>query len=111
MEKFLKIYVTNTDETAGYRYVNLSGIISVVQASTTTVTVTYNNNPAATDVMTITHDAIAANAHTMRDWFTDSMEVALAQNWQTSAVEAISPLPYVAAGAPTRVTVTAIGIA
>jgi hypothetical protein len=110
MEKFLKIWVTNTDETAGYRYVSVNGIVSIVQATTTTVTVTYRNNHSATDIVTITHDAIAANAYTMRDWFTDSLELALAQNWQTSAIEAISPMPQNAADtAP--VTVTAIGIA
>lgn len=109
MEKFLKIYVTASDLTAGYRYVRLNGIISVAQASTTEVTVTYNNNPAATDVLTITHDAIAADAHTMRDWFTDSMEEALSQSWQTPAFNALVPLPEAAAGG--AVTVTAIAIA
>ena len=49
MEKFLKIYVTNTDETAGYRYVSLNDVLQVVQASTTTVTVTYRNS--ALDVL------------------------------------------------------------
>tara|TARA_R110001599_G_scaffold212554_1_gene410237 strand:+ start:103 stop:435 length:333 start_codon:yes stop_codon:yes gene_type:complete len=110
MEKFLKIFVTNTDETSGNRYVTLSNILQVVQASTTTVTVTYNNSVAAADVLTITHGAIAANAHTMRDWFTDNMEVAYAQSWQKSAVTATTPLPDNAAGtAP--VTITAIALA
>jgi len=110
MEKFLKIFVTNTDETSGYRYVSLNDVLQVVQASTTTVTVTYRNAVAAADVLTITHDAIATNAHTMRDWFTDSMEVAYAQSWQKSAVNAISPLPLDAAGTA-HVTVTAIALA
>ncbi len=110
MEKFLKIYVTAADETAGYRYVSLNDVLQVVQASTTTVTVTYRNAVATADVLTITHDAIAANAHTMRDWFTDSMEVAYAQSWQKSGIAAISPMPDNAAGtAP--VTVTAITLA
>ena len=110
MEKFLKIWVTNTDETSGDRYVSLNGIIEIVQASTTTVTISYRNSVAANDVLTITHDAIAANAYTMRDWVTDSMEVALAQNWQTSAISAISPMPDNAAGSA-AVTVTAIALA
>ncbi len=110
MEKFLKIFVTNTDETSGNRYVSLNDVLQVVQASTTTVTVTYRNAVATADVLTITHDAIAANAHTMRDWFTDSMEVAYAQSWQKSGIAAISPMPDNAAGtAP--VTVTAITLA
>tara|TARA_R110002033_G_scaffold169971_1_gene211877 strand:+ start:631 stop:963 length:333 start_codon:yes stop_codon:yes gene_type:complete len=110
MEKFLKILVTNTDETSGYRYVSLNDILQVIQASTTTVTVTYRNAVAASDVLTITHGAIASNAHTMRDWFTDSMEGAYAQSWQKSAINSNSPLPLNAAGtAP--VTVTAIALA
>ena len=110
MEKFLKIFVTNTDETAGNRYVTLSNILQVVQVNTTSIAVTYNNSVAAADVLTITHDAIAANAHTMRDWFTDNMEVAFAQSWQKSAVTATTPLPDNAAGtAP--VTITAITLA
>ena len=110
MEKFLKIWVTNTDETSGWRYVSLNGIIEIVQASTTTVTVSYRNSVAANDVLTITHDAIAANEYTMRDWFTDSMVVAYAQSWQKSAITANSPLPYDAAGTAV-VTVTAITLA
>ena len=110
MEKFLKIWVTNTDETAGYRYVSLNDVLQIVQASTTTVTVTYRNAVAAADVLTITHDAIAANAYTMRDWFTDSMVEALAQNWQKSVQSAISPMPNDAAGTAV-VTVTAITLA
>jgi len=110
MEKFLKILVTNTDATSGYRYVSLNDILQVVQASTTEVTVTYRNAVSTADVLTITHDAIAANAHTMRDWFTDSMERAYAQSWQKSAINSNSPLPLNAAGtAP--VTVTAIALA
>jgi len=110
MEKFLKIWVTNTDETSGDRYVSLNGIIQVIQASTTTVTISYRNSVAANDVLTITHDAIAANAYTVRDWVTDSIEVALAQNWQTSAISAISPMPQNAADTA-AVTVTAITLA
>jgi hypothetical protein len=110
MEKFLKIFVTNTDETAGYRYVSLNDVLQVVQASTTTVTVTYRNAVAAADVLTITHGAIAANAHTVRDWFTDSMEVAYTQSWQKSAINANSPLPLDAAGTA-HITITAIALA
>jgi hypothetical protein len=107
MEKFLKIWVTNTDETSGWRYVSLNDVLQVVQGSTTTVTVTYRNAVAASDLLTITHDAIAANAYTMRDWFTDSMVRALATSWQNSGTAAISPMADNAAGtAP--VTVTAI---
>ena len=110
MEKFLKIFVTAADETAGDRYVTVNGIVEVLQASTTTVTVTYLSAKPAGDIITITHDAIDANATTMRDWVTDSMEVALAQNWQTTAVSAISPLPFIAASTTVRVTVTAIAL-
>jgi hypothetical protein len=110
MEKFLKIYVTNTDETAGYRYVSLNDILEVIQASTTSVTVTYRNAVAAADVLTITHDAIAANAHTVRDWFTDNMVNAMRTSWQQPAASTSSPLPDNAAGSA-AVTITAIALA
>ena len=109
MEKFLKIFVTNTDETSGWRYVSLNDVLQVLQASTTTVTVTYSGL-AAKDVLTITHDAITAGDTTVREWFTDSMVVALAQSWQKSQTPAISPLPDDAAGtAP--VTITGMALA
>ena len=110
MEKFLKIFVTAADYTAGNRYVTLSNILQVLQVDATTVTVTYNNAEGTLDVLTITHGAIATNATTMRDWFTDNMVVAFAQSWQKSAVAATTPLPDNAAGtAP--VTITEITLA
>ena len=63
MKKFLKLYVTNTDETAGYRLVAIDGILQILQASTTSVTITYSTGISDTDVLTITHSTIAANAH------------------------------------------------
>tara|TARA_R110000824_G_scaffold1476_3_gene7386 strand:- start:719 stop:1051 length:333 start_codon:yes stop_codon:yes gene_type:complete len=110
MDKFLKLYVTAADLTAGYRYVSLNDILEVVQASTTTVTVTYRNAVAASDVLTITHDAIATNAYTMRDWFTDNMVNAMRQSWQQPAASTSSPLPDNAA-ASAAVTITGIAIA
>ena len=108
MEKFLKIYVTNTDETAGYRYVSLSNILSVVQGSTTTVVVTYRSAIGTSDILTITHDAIAANAHTVRDWFTDNMVNALRTSWQQPAASTTA-LPLNAAGsAPVTITIIAL---
>tara|TARA_R100001530_G_scaffold63380_1_gene45567 strand:- start:12685 stop:13014 length:330 start_codon:yes stop_codon:yes gene_type:complete len=109
MEKFLKIYVTAAGDTGGWRIVSVNNVLAVEQASATTVTVTYAGIAAA-DVLTITHDAITAGDTTMREWFTDSMVVALAQSWQKSQTEAIAPLPNDAAGtAP--VTVTGMALA
>lgn len=111
MEKFIKFYVTDTDETQGYRLVNCDGIIQVIQASTTTVTITYRNTVAANDVLTITTDAIAANAITMRQYVEDAIEEALRTSWQKPFYTADSILPPSAADPLVAITITAIALA
>lgn len=97
MTKYLKLYVTAADATAGYRLVPTSGITSILQASTTTVTMTFNDSVATQDELTITHTAIAANATTMRDWVMDQIENALRTSWQEPFYIADSVLPATAA--------------
>lgn len=109
MQKFIRLYVTETDETQGYRLVNCDNILQIVQATTATVTITYAGIAAA-DVLTITHDAIAANAVTMRDWVADQIEDALRTSWQKPYYTADSTLPDDAAGTA-AVTITEIGLA
>jgi len=112
MEKFLKIFVTAADITGGFRIISLNNIIAVEQASATTVTIIYSDAAATLKTMTITHDALPAYAaatpglcNAMRDWFTDSMVIALAQSWQKSSTTGIAPLPLNAAGTA-HVTIT-----
>ena len=110
MTKYVKLFITAADETAGYNLIATEGIVELIQASTSTVTIKYNNANAAVDILTITHDAIAANAHTMRDYVMDQIENALRTSWQQPFYTADSTLPDNAAGtAP--VTITAIAVA
>ena len=110
MKKFLKLYVTNTDETAGYRLVAIDGILQVLQASTTSVTITYSTGISDTDVLTITHSTIAANAHTVRDFIVDQIDKALQTSWQTPIYTVNATFPDNAAGtAP--ITIAGIAIA
>lgn len=97
MEKYVKMFVTAADETQGYRVVSCSNITSILQASATTVTISYNNAAAASDLLTITHTAIAANATTMRDWVMAEIENALRTSWQQPFYTADSTLPGTAA--------------
>ena len=110
MDKFIKLYVTNTDETAGYRLVSCNDILEIIQASTTSVTITYRNAVAAADVLTITHSTIAANAHTMRDFVAAQIEIALSTSWQSPAYTVDEVFPDNAA-ATAPITIAGIGIA
>ena len=78
--KFLEFPITATGETN--QLVAINGVILVEQASTTTVTLTYNG-AAAQDVVTITLGAaMAANNVTVRDRIQDTIIEALQRSWQ-----------------------------
>ena len=110
MDKFIKLYVTQTDETGGYRLVSCNDILQIQQASTTTVTITYRNAVAAADVLTITHSTLAANSYAMRDFVADHIETALSSSWQSPAYTVDQVFPDNAAGtAP--ITIADISIA
>ena len=110
MDKFIKLYVTQTDETGGYRLVSCNDILQIQQASTTTVTITYRNAVAAADVLTITHSTLAANSYAMRDFVADQIETALSTSWQSPAYTVDQVFPDNAAGtAP--ITIADISIA
>jgi hypothetical protein len=110
MKKFLKLYVSAADETAGYRLVAIDGILQVLQASTTSATITYSTGISDTDVLTITHSTIAANAHTVRDFIVDQIEKALQTSWQTPIYTVDAVLPDNAA-ATAPITIVDISIA
>ena len=80
MLKFLEFPITATGETN--QLVAINGVILVEQASTTTVTLTYNG-AAAQDVVTITLGAaMAANDVSVRDRIQDTIIEALQRSWQ-----------------------------
>lgn len=73
MAKFLSIPVTDEQN----QLVSADDVVLCEQASTTTVTISYQ----AGKVVTITHAALGANIETMRDYIQDSIVLAQQQPW------------------------------
>jgi hypothetical protein len=92
MEKFLSIPVTNEQR----QLLSATGIVLIVQASTTTVTVHYKSS-TGTDVVTITHATAGAGSEAMRDAIQDAVVAALTTSWTNVAYE-VSGLPFAVSG-------------
>lgn len=92
MEKFLSIPVTNEQR----QLLSATGIVLIVQASTTTVTVHYKSS-TGTDVVTITHATAPAGSEVMRDAIQDAVVAALATSWTYVAYE-VNNLPLAVSG-------------
>jgi hypothetical protein len=92
MEKFLSIPVTNEQR----QLLSATGIVLIVQASTTTVTVHYKSS-TGTDVVTITHATAGAGDETMRDAIQAAVVSALGTSWTYVAFE-VNNLPYAVSG-------------
>ena len=92
MEKFLSIPVTNEQN----QLISATGIVLVVQASTTTVTVNYKSS-TGTDVLTITHAAAASGNESMRDAIQDAIVAALGTSWTNVAYQ-VTNLPLAVSG-------------
>jgi len=92
MEKFLSIPVTNEQN----QLLSATGIVLIVQASTTTVTVHYKSS-TGTDVVTITHAAAAAGSEAMRDALQDAVIAALGTSWTYVAYQ-VNNLPFAVSG-------------
>ena len=92
MEKFLSIPVTDQQN----QLISATGIVLIVQASTTTVTVNYKSS-TGTDVLTITHAAAAAGNESMRDAIQSAIVSALATSWTNVAFQ-VDNLPFAVSG-------------
>jgi hypothetical protein len=92
MEKFLSIPVTNEQR----QLISATGIVLIVQASTTTVTVHYKSS-TGTDVLTITHAAAPSGNESQRDAIQDALVSALATSWTNVAFQ-VDNLPYAVSG-------------
>lgn len=88
MEKFLSIPVTNEQR----QLLSATGIVLIVQASTTTVVVNYKSS-TGTDVVTITHAAAPSGDESMRDAIQSAVVAALATSWTYVAYE-VNNLPF-----------------
>jgi hypothetical protein len=92
MEKFLSIPVTNEQR----QLLSATGIVLIVQASTTTVAVHYKAS-TGTDVVTITHAAAASGNESMRDAIQDAVVSALGTSWTNVAFQ-VENLPFAVSG-------------
>ena len=88
MEKFLSIPVTNEQQ----QLVSATGIVLIVQASTTTVAIHYKSS-TGTDVVTITHAAAPSGSEAMRDAIQDAVVAALGTSWTYVAYQ-VNNLPF-----------------
>jgi hypothetical protein len=92
MEKFLSIPVTNEQR----QLLSATGIVLIVQASTTTVTVHYKAS-TGTDVVTITHAAAPSGSEVMRDAIQSAVVSALGTSWTNVAYQ-VENLPFAVSG-------------
>ena len=92
MEKFLSIPVTNEQR----QLISATGIVLIVQASATTVTVHYKSS-TGTDVVTITHASAGAGNESQRDAIQDAVVSALATPWTHVAFQ-VNNLPFAVSG-------------
>ena len=92
MEKFLSIPVTDQQR----QLISATGIVLIVQASTTTVVVNYKSS-TGTDVLTITHAAAPSGNESMRDAIQNAVVSALATSWTNVAFQ-VDNLPYAVSG-------------
>jgi len=92
MEKFLSIPVTNEQN----QLLSATGIVLIVQASTTTVTVHYKAS-TGTDVVTITHAAAPSGNESQRDAIQSAVVSALATPWTNVAYQ-VENLPFAVSG-------------
>ena len=92
MEKFLSIPVTDQQN----QLVSATGIVLIVQASTTTVAIHYKSS-TGTDGVTITHAAAAAGSEAMRDAIQDAVVSALTTSWTYVAYQ-VNNLPFAVSG-------------
>jgi hypothetical protein len=92
MEKFLSIPVTSEQN----QLLSATGIVLIIQASTTTVTVHYKAS-IATDIVTITHAAAGAGDESMRDAIQAAVVSALTTSWTYVAFQ-VNNLPFAVSG-------------
>ena len=89
MEKFLSIPVTSEQN----QLVSANNVVLVEQASTTTVTITYNGGK----VVTLTHATAGAGVETERDLIQAAIVASLQTPWYKVSYE-VSGLPFAVSG-------------
>lgn len=86
-----KTYFIHSGTVNNSQLVSGSGVLLVEQASTSTVTITYEG-AAAADVVTLTHTPVASGSEAVRDLIEESIVKGYASSW-TDVSHDVSTLP------------------
>jgi hypothetical protein len=87
-----KDYFIHSDTISNSQLVSGSGVLLVEQASTSTVTITYDAAAAAADVVTLTHTPVASGSEAVRDLIEESIVKGYTSSW-TDVSHDVSSLP------------------
>jgi len=87
-----KAFFIHSGTVSNSQLVSGSGVLLVEQASTSTVTITYDA-AAATDVVTLTHTPVASGSEAVRDLIEESIVKGYSSSW-TDVSHDVSTLPY-----------------
>tara|TARA_R100000697_G_scaffold109268_1_gene125073 strand:+ start:144 stop:464 length:321 start_codon:yes stop_codon:yes gene_type:complete len=106
MQKFLSFPIDGGTP----QLLSINGVITVLQASTSTVTLTYYGSDANTDVATITFSAaFAASDESAKDRIQDSILTALQTSWKSPKYDVDLTGLVDATGAAATISSIAIG--
>jgi hypothetical protein len=86
-----KSFFIHSGTVSNSQLVSGSGVLLVEQASTSTVTITYDAAAAAADVVTLTHTPVASGSEAVRDLIEDAIVKGYSSSW-TKTITYISPL-------------------
>ncbi len=87
-----KAYFIHSATISNSQLVSGSGVLLVEQASTSTVTITYEGASSA-DVVTLTHTPVASGSEAVRDLIEESIVKGYSSSW-TDVSHDVSVLPY-----------------
>lgn len=87
-----KSFFIHSGTVSNSQLVSGSGVLLIEQASTSTVTITYDAAAAAADVVTLTHTPVASGSEAVRDLIEDAIVKGYSSSW-TDVSHDVSVLP------------------
>ncbi len=87
-----KAFFIHSGTVSNGQLVSGSGVLLIEQASTSTVTITYDAAAAAADVVTLTHTPVASGSEAVRDLIEDAIVKGYSSSW-TDVSHDVSVLP------------------
>ena len=87
-----KAYFIHSATLSNSQLVSASGVLLVEQASTSTVTITYDSPSSSADVVTLTHNPVSAGSEAVRDLVEAKISEAYTSSW-TNISHDLSTMP------------------